>query len=166
MNEMDVEDAARQFRDDPLLGPATKTLASLVDGVNGCSDGWPYWRAPARYAARLEDLIAQGQKHERERYQRPRTEAPTADQLKAAYRQLRTFRTKHPQCQFRIYGTGLVAHDQGMAVRGDPEPEPNPRELPVEIEITDAGTLRHLRIPGGVITPGLWRGTISEVRDA
>jgi hypothetical protein len=59
MNEADVEAAWRKHEQHPVLGPATKTLANLVSMVNATSDGWPYWRAPSRGAARLTDLIDQ-----------------------------------------------------------------------------------------------------------
>lgn len=124
MNEYEIEDAHHKYERHPVMGPATATLDSLMHAVNGCSDGWPYWRAPARAATRLMNLITEHAKWERTEHQRPRlgVEATPAE-LKRAYAQLRRFRTGHPQCRFRIHpvteGAALVA--------GDPEPSGPPR---------------------------------------
>lgn len=110
MNEWEVEEAARKYADHLILGPATQTMESLKDAVNRCSDGWPYWRAPARAAGRLADLITGAGLDPREVYRdRERADATEAA-LRQANRQLKAFRTKYPQCKFSIFGPG-----------GDPE---------------------------------------------
>jgi hypothetical protein len=40
MNEMEIEEATERFLFHPVLGPATRTLENLMNGVNACSDGW------------------------------------------------------------------------------------------------------------------------------
>lgn len=57
MNSFEIETRARQFRDHPVLGPATQTLHNLMDWTDSHSDGWAYWPKPVRAAARLMRLI-------------------------------------------------------------------------------------------------------------
>ena len=103
MNEYEIEDAEQRYRTHPVLGPATRTLVNLVRWTNSNSDGWPYWRKPAQAAEKLMDLIQQGQRHEREAYQHPRTPDVTVAQYKAMLRPLKAFRTK----QEKLAGPGL-----------------------------------------------------------
>ncbi len=86
MNEYDINEARGRHAKHPILGPATQTLANLMDAADACSDGWAYWPMPARAARKLMELI-----------QGPRVggpEIPTAADLKAAYAPLKAFRTK------------------------------------------------------------------------
>jgi hypothetical protein len=53
MNEHEVREAAHRYRAHPTLGPATRTLAALVEWTNCNSDGWPYWPKPCRAARAL-----------------------------------------------------------------------------------------------------------------
>jgi hypothetical protein len=104
MNEFDISEAARRWGDHPVLGPAVCTLQSVYDAANRCSDGWAYWPKPARAAARLMELIERdGTAHFI--FDSERADATVAE-LKAAYRPLKSFRTRYPQCDFRIYGPG------------------------------------------------------------
>lgn len=103
MNEDEIEQAARRYRDHPVLGPATRTLAALVEWTNANSDGWPYWRKPAQAAARLMELIEQGQRHDREAGRHPRTPDVTMAAYRAALRPVKAFRTR----QEKLAGPGL-----------------------------------------------------------
>ena len=108
MNEHEIEDAARQFAEHTVLGPATATLQGLVTWTNANSDGWPYWAKPAKAASGIMELVQQGVKHEREAYQLPRTPEPTAAQYKAALVPLKSFRTRMGKTPL-----ALGAHEHG-----------------------------------------------------
>lgn len=92
MNAYEVaEERARHARH-PVLGPATQTLANLVEWTNRNSDGWAYWPKPARAAAKLMALI-QGDRP-RSRFDEERADA-TPEALAAALRPVKAFRTRH-----------------------------------------------------------------------
>lgn len=57
MNEGEVEMWAERYADHPVIGPATRTLASLMEAANDNSDGWAFWPKPARSAAKLMELL-------------------------------------------------------------------------------------------------------------
>ena len=57
MNQWAITDAVRLYEDHPVLGPATRTLENLADWANANSDGWCYWPAPCKAAAKLQELI-------------------------------------------------------------------------------------------------------------
>lgn len=106
MNRWDVDEAANQFRDHAVLGPATRTLSSLRDAVDDNSDGWAYWQVPQRAAQKLIALIQQGDRWERGVYDRVRPDEPTAAQLKAALIPIKSFRTKFKdKFTFEIFET-------------------------------------------------------------
>jgi len=156
MNEHDINDAVRRYGEHPLLGPATWTLDSLRVAVNGCSDGWPFWKAPGAAAAKLMDLIQAHQRWERTEYQRPREGAEaTAKALREAYAQLRRFRTVRAAVggiDFTIY----AAPD----VPGDPVPEPEPAKPTVRLTVTgDQATL----VLSQPLAAGRYRGTVSHL---
>lgn len=88
MNEYDIDDARHRYRDHPVLGPATATLADLRDAVNKYSDGWAYWPKPSRAARLLQELITVC-----DRFDDERADA-TAERLRKAYGPLRAFRTR------------------------------------------------------------------------
>lgn len=92
MNTWEIDDRARAYADHPLLGPATATLANLRDAADANSDGWPYWRKPARAAARLMELIERDGTA-RYRFDDERADV-TAAELLAAYRPIKAFRTR------------------------------------------------------------------------
>jgi len=60
MNEWDIQQAVEMHAKHPILGRATRLLAALKDLVNGCSDGWAYWKAPVQAADKLMTLIENG----------------------------------------------------------------------------------------------------------
>lgn len=60
MNEYDIDYACQRYAAHPVLGPATRFLSHFKDEVNAHSDGWPYWSAPVKSAAKLMALIQQG----------------------------------------------------------------------------------------------------------
>ncbi len=57
MNEYEIDNAVAIHRDHPVLAKATRFLAAFRDEVNAHSDGWPYWRPPAKAATKLMVLI-------------------------------------------------------------------------------------------------------------
>jgi hypothetical protein len=57
MNTWEIDDARERWRNHPVLGPATRTLANLRDAADANSDGWCYWPKPARAARQLMELI-------------------------------------------------------------------------------------------------------------
>ena len=57
MNRTEIEIAAKNCAGDPVLGPATRFLKSLMESVDSQSDGWPYWSAPSKAAESLMELI-------------------------------------------------------------------------------------------------------------
>lgn len=125
MNEMDVEEAEDRYRgpDEPVMGPATRTLAGLVRAVNDCSDGWAYWRSPGRAAQQLMDLITAHQRWERTEYRHPRQGAEaTPDKLSRAYTQLRRFRTSR-KVEFRLYPADGVTNADPKAADLPPVPD-------------------------------------------
>lgn len=60
MNEWEIANNVERYRDHPVLGPAARFLAAYRDEVNAHSDGWPYWSAPVKAAAKLMTLIEAG----------------------------------------------------------------------------------------------------------
>ena len=57
MNEYEISEARSRWARHPALGPATKFLDAYMREVNAHSDGWPYWSAPVKAAAKLMELI-------------------------------------------------------------------------------------------------------------
>lgn len=92
MNEYEIEDHLARRANHPTLGPLVRTLANLVEEVNGCSDGWPYWKAPAKAAAKAMDLLMGNHQWEAVHGDRPEV---TITDTKAALRPIKAFRTKH-----------------------------------------------------------------------
>lgn len=95
LNEYEVEEAARLFKDHPVLGPATQTLVNLVDVANRYSDGWPYWKAPSKASAKLQTLIRTEVRQYRLGGRRSEEGVPTAADVKAAYRPIKSFLTRY-----------------------------------------------------------------------
>jgi hypothetical protein len=90
MNEYEIDRARQLFAGHPVLGPATATLSNVRDAANNNSDGWPYWPKPARAAKRLMEMVHRGELA----YLRDLPDGATAEELKAAYRPLKAFRTR------------------------------------------------------------------------
>lgn len=98
MNAHEIADAASRYHDHPILGPATKTLVHLASWANRNSDGWAYWPKPCRAARALQELIGGYRVY----LDDPARESVTLDDLKRAYRPIRSFRTKQG-ADFHIY---------------------------------------------------------------
>ena len=90
-NDFDIFTFQRRFRDDPVLGPASQTLANLRDWTNRHSDGWAYWPLPVRAANQLITLLEAGMKADRE----GRPHGFTGADLRKAYAPIRAFRTRY-----------------------------------------------------------------------
>lgn len=101
MNEYDVEQAVARFSgnpETPNLGYASEVLVRLVGWTNSNSDGWPYWRKPAKAASRLMEALQQASG---EYFRGARvTDLPDAD-LKRALTPVKSFLTRenvpHPE---------------------------------------------------------------------
>jgi hypothetical protein len=57
MNEYEIDEAARCYADDPVLGKASRFLQEFKDEVNAHSDGWAYWKPAMTSAGKLMTLI-------------------------------------------------------------------------------------------------------------
>lgn len=58
MNRYDIEHAYDRFgREATVLGEATRVLKAFQEDVDAHSDGWPYWSAPVKAAAKLIALV-------------------------------------------------------------------------------------------------------------
>jgi len=89
MNTYEIDERVDRFTSHPVLGPATRTLANLRDAANANSDGWCYWPKPARAAKKLMELIQRATETSW-----PPRQGVTTKELLAAYRSLKSFRTK------------------------------------------------------------------------
>lgn len=92
MNTYDIDRAWTQYRDHPVLGPATQTLTNLREAADANSDGWCYWPKPARAAARLMELIERDGTA-RYLFDDERADATEAE-LRKAYAPIKAFRTR------------------------------------------------------------------------
>jgi hypothetical protein len=88
MNDWDIAEAVRRFEDEPVLGPASRTLSNLADWADRNSDGWCYWPKPCRAAAKLQEML--------QRYSPYRTqhEEPTVAEYRRALVPIKAFRTR------------------------------------------------------------------------
>lgn len=57
MNRLEIDSAVQGCQLHSVLGPATRFLESLMNAVDDQSDGWPYWSAPSKASAQLQELI-------------------------------------------------------------------------------------------------------------
>jgi hypothetical protein len=57
MNQAEIEWAARQNHDCPVVSKGVKLLYRLMESVNEQSDGWAYWHAPSKAAEKLVALL-------------------------------------------------------------------------------------------------------------
>jgi hypothetical protein len=57
MNKYEIDEAARCYATDPILGKASRFLQEFKDEVNAHSDGWAYWKPAMISAAKLMTLI-------------------------------------------------------------------------------------------------------------
>src|SRR5688572_8661191 len=90
MNRWDIEDAVRHFADDPVLGPASRTLLNLMEWTDSHSDGWAYWPKPCRAAAKLQALLEENHPYRRD-WDAP---AVTVAQYAKALVPIKAFRTR------------------------------------------------------------------------
>ena len=91
MNAYEIERACDQWQHHPVLGPATRTLASLRDAADSNSDGWAYWPKPARSAAKLMELIEGDGTYT---YMHGDRDDATPAKLRAALSPIKAFRTR------------------------------------------------------------------------
>lgn len=97
LNRWEIEERAQEFERHPVLGPATETLANLMEWTDRNSDGWPYWTKPSRAASKLMDLIEQAHRAAY-RYDPDAPSGhwePTQAEINAATRPIKAFRTRH-----------------------------------------------------------------------
>lgn len=57
MNQAEIEWAAKCTHECPNVRKGLHLLLRLMEAVNDQSDGWPYWRAPAKASQKLMDLL-------------------------------------------------------------------------------------------------------------
>ncbi len=57
MNEYEIDEAARCYAHDPILGKASRFLQEFKNEVNAHSDGWAYWKPAMTSAGKLMTLI-------------------------------------------------------------------------------------------------------------
>lgn len=93
LNTYEIDDAVRRFAGDPVLGPASQTLANLRGAADENSDGWAYWPKPARAARALQQLLSDA-RWNREYDWREDYKAPTSDDVQRAYRPIKAFQTR------------------------------------------------------------------------
>lgn len=61
MNEAEIDDALGIYNERAAaLYPYARFLSEWRHTINANSDGWPYWRAGSRCAAKLSDAIQAG----------------------------------------------------------------------------------------------------------
>ena len=94
MNQWDIQDACDQFAGDPVFGPATLTLHSLMSWTNHNSDGWAYWPKPCRAAKSLQEFIQAEQRRQRTSYWEDPDEREVQAQYKKALSAIKAFRTR------------------------------------------------------------------------
>lgn len=87
MNRYEIEDARVRYAGHPVLGPASRTLANLMEWTDANSDGWPYWPKPCRAAKRLQELFPR-------RWDDDTDEAYLREQYRKALVPIRAFRTR------------------------------------------------------------------------
>jgi hypothetical protein len=83
MNEWDIATAwlRAERSQNAVLIRATKFLAQFQEEVNAHSDGWPYWSAPVKAAAKLMTLVQN-------------SEMPTETDLRKALTPIKSFYTR------------------------------------------------------------------------
>ena len=81
MNEYEIDMSVERHADNPVLGKASLFLREFKDVINGCSDGWCYWKQPVNAAKQLMTLI-----------QHPET--ATEQSLKRALSPIKSFATR------------------------------------------------------------------------
>jgi len=97
MNDYDIQYAAqrlRQVNDEgsrAVLAHAIQLLYDLVALANEVSDGWAYWKAPCRSAAKLQELIQSGLPSNQNNFDPP---IKTQAELRKAVSPIKAFMTR------------------------------------------------------------------------
>ena len=111
MNEYDINDAASRIANErvarPNLAQAVGILDRLREWTNSNSDGWPYWQAPSRAAAKLMTLV-----HYAVGYG-PTSDDITGADLKAALTPIKAFLTRQQNAK------RMTAADRLWILEGD-----------------------------------------------
>lgn len=90
MNRSDIEEAVMIRSKYPLLHQAARFLHAFMQEVDQHSDGWPYWSAPSKAAAKLMELV----ERKPEEYRTPRTHDISRDEYKKALTPIKSFYTR------------------------------------------------------------------------
>jgi hypothetical protein len=93
MNEGEIEQAVERFKTHPVLGKGARFLSAFQDEVNQHSDGWAYWKLPARAADKLMTFLHGYLYAGMGAY--PRLPEPTDADLKKTLTPIKAFYTKH-----------------------------------------------------------------------
>jgi hypothetical protein len=100
LNQSDIEGMAERRHACPNVRKGVKLLYVLMQAVNDQSDGWPYWSAPSRAAARLMELL-----DDRANPFRGPSRTMTEQELKAAVTPIRRMVTVQTKKQKRFGNT-------------------------------------------------------------
>jgi hypothetical protein len=92
MNEGEIEQAVERFKSHPVLGKGARFLSAFQDEVNEHSDGWAYWKLPAKAAEKLVALLHGHLYGGMGAY--PRLPEPTDADLKKAIAPIKAFYTR------------------------------------------------------------------------
>jgi len=110
MNQYEIESAFRSRHDCPNVRRGVNLLHALMRSVNEQSDGWAYWTAPSRAAAKLIALLETAG-----RVSYGTRGTITADQLKAAVTPIRRMVTVQKQRQAKYGNTFDFDVDAALA---------------------------------------------------
>lgn len=99
MNEYEIDEAVRRYAPDTTQGRGARFLAAYRDEVNAHSDGWPYWSAPVRAAAKLMRLLT---------WKREQANDVTETELHKALTPIKSFYTR------RGYAAGMKFPEVGI----------------------------------------------------
>lgn len=93
VNEYEIQRWVETFdpQDTPKLHRAARALRALMEWTNQNSDGWAYWTKAHKPAAKLIELLADGEDRQREGDD---TDAAAAD-LTRAFTPIKSFLTRH-----------------------------------------------------------------------
>lgn len=92
MNEPEIDQALEVISErEPELARYAKYLSDWRDVVNSSSDGWPHWKAGAKSAEKLMDLVSRVMNGLRGRG----GDMPTDQEFRAALTPIKSLATKH-----------------------------------------------------------------------
>lgn len=96
MNEDEIDRALAITREHaPQFAPYAQFLSDWRDTVNSNSDGWPFWKAGANCAEKLQTAISKIVEHVVLSGSFPRPELPTEEELKKSLAPIRALATRH-----------------------------------------------------------------------